>query len=423
MPDVASSIAPVRSRTFASLIDSSDYRKFFLGQGISLVGTWLQDAAVSWIVFDMTRSESTLGVVSAAGTLPGLFVGLYAGAVADRVVPKTMILSMQVAQMLCAFALMALVGSGSARIWQMAAILALTRVCVTFEMPSRNVFLYDIVGKASLMNAIALNSGLFNASKVIGPALAGACLAWFGRTACFGLNGLSYLAAIASLLMIHRPHKALPPGDGGRGAWHGGLSYLMTDRALRGHFAGLILFGVVGMGYSALVPAYARQVVRVGPFGYSVLLAGAGLGATLGALALASMGGLRNKSVLVGAGMAIFAVSLAVSGAAPPWLLRHGHPDAALSAATLGMSGAGFGALMFYASTQTLIQTSVPDDLRGRIMGVWMISFSGSVPLGSIASGWMAQRFGVATVMVGSSLICLVVAVASLSRRGRLAQA
>src|SRR4051794_37883907 len=162
MPDAAPAPTRVRSRTFAALADYPDYRRYYLGQGVSLIGTWLQDAAVSWIVFDMTRSESTLGLVSAAGTMPGLLVGVFAGALADRVAPKALILAMQVAQMILAFLLALLVGLGVVQIWQMALILALTRISVTFEMPSRQVFLYDLVGRPALMNAIALNSGLFN---------------------------------------------------------------------------------------------------------------------------------------------------------------------------------------------------------------------------------------------------------------------
>src|SRR3954468_2776867 len=189
MPDaLAAETVPIRSRTFAAL-DNPDYRRYYAGQGVSLIGTWLQVAAVKWIVFDKTQSEFMLGVVEAAGLMPGLLVGLVAGVLADRVVPRRMILVMQFGQMSLAFALAFLIGLGVERIWQMALILALSRVCVTFEMPSRQVFLYDLVGREALVNAIALNSGLFNASRVIGPALAGYCLARLGRTACFALNG------------------------------------------------------------------------------------------------------------------------------------------------------------------------------------------------------------------------------------------
>ena len=401
--------AQVRSRTFATLADNSDYRKFYVGQGISLVGTWLQEAAVSWIVYDVTRSEWMLGLVSAAGTLPGLFVGLYAGALADRIAPKFTILLMQIGQMLMALLLAILVWTNTVQIWQMAVILAITRVCVTFEMPSRQVFLYDLVGKGSIMNAIALNSGLFNASKVIGPALAGICLAKLGRTACFTLNGVSYLAAIAALLMIHRPHKPNFAPHESTGGILGGLHYLFADRQLAILFAGMTFFGVVGMGYSALVPAYAKSVLDVKETGFGVLLASSGLGATLGALLLASFGGFRHKHLLILGGMALFGFSLATAGGLPPLLFRHGMRTAGLVAGTVGMFGAGVGALVFYAATQTQIQLNVPDRLRGRIMGVWMIAFSGSVPLGSLWAGGLARVYGVSIVMMSSAVVCMAV--------------
>lgn len=401
--------AKVRSRTFATLTDNADYRRFYVGQGISLVGTWLQDAAVSWIVYDMTRSEWMLGLVAAAGTLPGLFVGLYAGHLADRTPPKSTILLMQVAQMLMAFLLAFLVWTNTAQIWQMALILAVTRVCVTFEMPSRQVFLYDLVGKGSIMNAIALNSGLFNASKVLGPALAGFCLAKLGRTACFTLNGASYLAAIAALLKIHQPHKKDIAPHASTDKVMAGLHYILQHPLLATLFAGMTFFGIVGMGYAALVPAYAKAVLGVKETGFGVLLASTGLGATAGALLLASVGGFRRKNVLILGGMALFGASLALAAAAPPILLRQGMRTSALVAGTIGMFGAGLGALVFYAATQTQIQINAPDQLRGRIMGVWMIAFSGSVPLGSLWAGALARVYGVPAVMIASAVICLVV--------------
>lgn len=404
----------VRSRTFAALA-IPDYRRYYVGQGVSLIGTWVQSAAVSWIVFDITHSSRMLGLVDAAGVLPGLFVGLIAGALADRVVPRTMILAMQVGQMLMAFLLAYLVGTGAVRIWQLALILAVTRVCVTFEMPSRQVFLYDLVGRSSLMNAIALNSGLFNASRVLGPALAGYCLAQFGRTACFVLNGASYLAAIAALLMIraqHRPHHSETKGPA---ALLGGLAYLKRDRRLAALYVLMSFFGIVGMGYAALVPAYARLVVHTQAMGYSLLLASSGLGATAGALLVASLGGLKRKIVLVGGGMAIFALSLFAAGVLPGAVGRLGPQQAGLVVASVCLFGAGFGAIVFYSSTQTLIQTTVPDHLRGRIMGVWMIVYSGSVPLGSIWAGELALRHGVPLVMEVSAGLCLAVALGVLA--------
>lgn len=405
MADASALVATkgVRSRTFAALADSPDYRRFYLGQGVSLIGTWLQTAAVSWVVFDLTRSESMLGVIDMAGTMPGLLVGLFAGVMADRVAPRSMILGMQAGQMVLAFLLALLVGSGSVQIWLLALLLALTRVCVTFEMPSRQVFLYELVGRSALMNAIALNSGLFNASRVIGPALAGLCLAKYGRTAPFVLNGISYFAAIAALLSIRAGRQVEGLRAAGSAGLMGGFAYLRRDGHVRGLFLLMAFFGIAGMGYAALIPAYARVVVRTGELGYSLLVSCGGLGATVGALTMASLGGLARKEMLVPAGLAIFGVSLEASGVVPAAL----GGRAALPMAAVCLFGAGFGAILVFAALQTLIQIAAPDDLRGRIMGIWMIAYSGSVPLGSLWAGLVANRHGVPMVMEVSAALCI----------------
>jgi len=411
MPDVSiATQAPSRSRTFAAL-GNPDYRKFFVGQGVSLVGTWLQAAAVSWIVFDRTHSERMSGLVEAAGVVPGLLVGAHAGAMADRVVSRTMVLLSQVGQMALAFALAALVAFGSARVWPLALIVALTRVFVTFEMPARQVFLYEIVGRRDMPNAIALNSGLFNASRVVGPALAGLCLARLGETACFGLNGASYLAAIAALLTI-RPGRRPEPGQAGKSREIlGGFHYLIEDRRVGMLFLLMAAFGLFGGGFGALGPSYARRVVGTGTGGFSLLLAMGGLGATLGALLVASLGGVRRRGRLVLAGAALYGASIAAAAALPPLVGPMGSPARlAMAAACLG--GSGLGAILFYAATQTVIQAAVPDALRGRIMGIWMIVFSGSVPLGCLWAGALAESIGVTPVMYLTAGLCASLAVA-----------
>ena len=204
-----------------------------MGQGISLIGTWLQSAAVRWLVYEQTQSEFLLGVLEVAALLPGLLVGLLAGAIADRVTPLKMIVVMECGQMLLAFLLAALVAIGTGAIWQMAAILALTRICVTFELPSRQVFFYELVGPETLPNAIALSSGLFNATRVLGPALAGICLTILGAAGCFALNGLSYVAAIVAVLSIRLERPDGPAArqlHASRGA--GRTALLEDDRRL-----------------------------------------------------------------------------------------------------------------------------------------------------------------------------------------------
>ena len=400
-------------RTFAALADSAPFRRYYAGQGISLVGTFLQASAVNWLVFELTGSEWMLGVLDAAGTMPGLLVGLLAGAIADRVAPRRMILAMLACQIALAATLAGLVGLGAIRIWHLGLILAASRVCVTFEMPSRQVFLYEVVGRSSLLNAIALLSGLFNAARVVGPALAGLILAGLGPSMPFALNSLSFLAAIAAILSIdagrRRPAHDVRPGI------LGGLAYLGRDRRVAGLFGVLVFIGVVGMGYMALVPAYAHKVVRTGPLGYSILLSCSGVGATVGALAVARLSSIDRKERIIVAGLAIFSIGLGLAGLIPPLLA----PAAALWVAGACLMTVGLGAVAVFATAQTLIQSSVPDELRGRVAGLWMIAYSGSVPLGSLWAGWAAERAGVGPVMAGSAAVCLAMS-AAIGVSGRL---
>jgi MFS family permease len=404
--------ARVRSRIFAAL-EHPDFRRYYAGQGVSLVGTWLQAAAVRWLVFERTGSEFTLGIVEVASLLPGVFVGLVAGAVADRVFPLAMVVLMECGQMLLAFVLALLVGLQIIEIWQMVLILALARICVTFELPSRQVFFYELVGPEILSNAIALNSGLFNAARVLGPALAGVCLRFLGATGCFALNGLSFLAAIAALLSIRMPPRARPPHHESLTIREilGGLRYLRRDRRMRAQFLLVAFFGIAGMGYEAMVPAYARRVVETGVEGYSVLLACSGFGATIGAFAVASLAGLKRKEILTFAGMVIFGTCLAGASFLPQWATSH-FAHARLATAALCLLGAGLGAVLLYASSQMIIQLAVPDQLRGRVMGIWMITYSSSVPLGALWTGSVAQTGGVAFVMGLSAVLCVGVALA-----------
>jgi MFS family permease len=410
-PTSASASQSMRSPTFAAL-GQPDFRRFYIGQGISLVGSWLQAAAVSWLVYEQTHSEFMLGVVQMASLLPGIFVGLYAGALADRVAPLRMILVMECAQMALAFCLTALVGFQVVQIWQLAAILAITRICVTFELPSRQVLFFELVGPEVLSNAIALNTGLFNATRVLGPALAGAFLTLFGATGCFALNGVSFIAAIMAVLSIRlvprpRPHRRESMAVG---VILGGLRHLRHDRRLFAQFALVAFFGLIGMGYEAMIPAYATRVVQTGVRGYSLLLACGGIGATLGALVLASLGGLRRKERLTLAGMAIFGGALACAAFLPPLLPLDAGRVLRLACGSFCLLCAGFGAVLFYSSSMTMIQTTVPDQLRGRMMGIWMIVYSGSVPLGALWTGKAAQVWGVARVMGLSASICVIAA-------------
>ncbi|WP_158633444.1 MFS transporter [Tautonia sociabilis] len=388
------------------MIANRDYRRFYMGHGVSLVGTWMQAAAVNWIVYELTDSAWWLGVVEAANLLPGLVVGLIAGAIADRSVPRSTVLSTQLVQLILATTLAVLFSLGLIRLWHLIALLALSRVGNTFEMPARQVFLYELVGREHLGNAIALNVGLFNASRVVGPALAGVCLAWLGRSAPFILNALSFLAAIAAVLSI--PGRPAPPVRSGQGPADllGGFAYLRQDRRVAVLFGLMAFFGVAGMGYNAMLAAYARDSIGTQELGYSALLASAGSGAVAGALGVARLGGRVRREMLIVLGLGLFASSLAGLGAVPLLLGPIAPSGVPAAAAMLCLFGAGFGAITYTSSIQTMIQLDVPDRLRGRVAGIWLIVFSGSVPMGALLTGRLAQWLGVEPVLVASGVLC-----------------
>ena len=405
-----------RSQTFASL-ESVNFRRFYLGQGISLIGTWLQAAAVRWIVFDQTGSEPMLGVIEAANLMPGLLVGIVAGAVADRFAPRSMILAMEAGQMILAFALAGLVWNDASSVWQMALVLALARILVTFELPSRQVFLFEMVGARNIPNAIALNSGLFNATRVIGPALAGLGLSALGAPGCFFLNGISFFAAIAAVLSIRTVSAASrtsSPRPFTLREVLGGLEYLGREPTIRNHFLLMAFFGVMGMGYEAMMPSFARRVVGTGVQGYGVILAAAGAGATVGAFGMASLGGIRRKERIVIAGMMVFAVSLGAGASFHVWVPGSWPEPIRVMAASLCLLGAGFGGVLFYAATQTRIQLVVPDHLRGRGDGGLDDRLLRIRPPRCPLDRAAAAAGGVSTVMGFSAVLCFLTALAIL---------
>ncbi|AMV39441.1 MFS transporter [Planctomyces sp. SH-PL62] len=412
--------APADGGMFRSL-SNRNYRLYFAGQGVSLIGTWLQAAAVRWLVYEQTGSADRLGVIEMANLMPGLVVGLFAGAISDRVAPRAMILAMEVGQMACAFVLASLVAAGTIQFWQMAVILATARVCVSFELPSRHVFLYELVGPERLTNAIALNAGMFNATRVIGPALAGVGFAVLGAAGCFTLNAVSYLAAIASVLAIRVPPRTRAGLSSGAALRDviAGLVYLRGERRISGHLALMGFFGLMGMGYEAMTPVFARTILGVDVGGYSVLLASGGAGATLGALTVARMGDDVRKERMVVYGMLCFSTFLLAASLFPIWSSPTWPSLARLGSGAVCLFGAWFGAAFFYSSTQTLIQMRIPAQLRGRIMGVWMVVFSGSVPLGALWTGRAASIWGVCPVMGCSAAVCLTTGALLLLLQGR----
>ena len=263
-----------------------NFRLFFLGQGVSLIGTWMQNIAQGWLVLELTNSPFYVGLVAAVGSLGVLLLTLYAGVVVDRTNKHRLVILTQSLSMLPAFALALLVWSRTVAVWHVAALAAFLGVVNAFDIPARQAFIVDLVGKDDLINAIALNSSAFNAARVIGPAVAGVLIGALGVGACFFLNGLSYLAVIAGLLAMRLPSYTARPRSGS--AWAGlseALAFIRGERTVFALVVLMALFSIFGFPYFVIMPVFARDVLHRGAAGYGLMMTAVGIGALVGALA------------------------------------------------------------------------------------------------------------------------------------------
>lgn len=372
-----------------------NYRLYFSGQIVSLVGTWMQIVAQGWLVYQLTDSPLYLGLVSFAASVPVFVLSLGAGAIIDRLPRRRVLVATQTSAMLLAFVLAFLTFSGLVQPWHILVLSFLLGVVNAFDGTARQTFVKDLVGKEDLMNAIALNSATFNTSRLIGPALAGLALATVGAGWCFLLNGLSFLAVIVALLRMKLPAFVPPARRGPLVAEIGeGLRYIRHDPIVLPVIGLVVVSSVFGFSYNALLPAYARDVLQVGAQGLGLLSTAVGLGALVGALWVASSGRSQHKGWLLTFGSLLFPVMLCLLAFTDTFAV-----------ALLVLVGAGLGFMVQNATANTLVQTTVPDDLRGRVMSVYMLAFFGMSPIGSLQGGAVAERWGVAAgIGLGASV-------------------
>lgn len=372
------------SKTFAAL-RHRNYRLFFAGQLTSLTGTWMQNVAQSWLVYELTQSPLYLGIVSFASALPTLLFSLGAGVLVDRVPKRRLLLTTQTWAMLLAFILAADVFSGFVQAWHIVILSFLLGTVNAFDAPARQAFTVEMVEREDLMNAIALNSSIFNGARVIGPTLAGITLAALGPAWCFFLNGVSFIAVIVGLaLMRVKPFVPEAHQHSAFAQLREGLGYIWHTQNVRTLIAMVAVSSVFGVGYMALLPAFARDILHQGATGLGLMSASVGTGALTGALVLASLGNYRRKGMLLTAGnllLPLMVLLFAFSRVFPLSLLI--------------LVAAGWSFMVQNATANTLIQTTVPDRLRGRVMSVHTLAFMGLFPLGSLLAGTVAERFGV----------------------------
>ncbi|HEX2204126.1 MAG TPA: MFS transporter [Longimicrobium sp.] len=390
--------APPAGGAFSALAHRN-FRVFYVGQVLSLTGTWMQSTAQGWLVLELTGSSLLLGVVTSVSTLPTLLFTLYAGAVADRADKRRILLRAQMAAAALSLTLAVLTDTGRITYPVLLVLVFLLGTAGAFEVPTRQSFFVDLVGKRDLPNAIALNSSAFNGTRIVGPAVAGWLIGTAGIAACFYANAVSYVAVIAGLTMIRLPPFQRPE----RGAStleniREGLAYIRGDRLVRTLVGLIAAMSILALPYAMLLPVFARDVLRVGAPGLGSMLAAGGAGALAGAFWLAAFGARFARGRLILGGSLAFAATLAA------FSLSRSLP---LSLALLAV--AGFTMILNNASVNALLQSAVPNRLRGRVMSVYVFMFIGMAPLGSLQAGALARWIGAPFALAAGAGVFIVV--------------
>jgi MFS family permease len=366
-----------------------DFRLFTAGQLVSLIGTWMQSVAQSWLVLELTNSPFRLGLVGTLQFLPMLLLSFFAGVLADRFSKRRLLITTQSVMAVQALSLAALVALGHVQYWHVLIMATVYGLANTLDIPARQAFVAEMVGKESLVSAIALNSAVFNGARVVGPAAAGLAIARWGTATAFAVNAVSFVAVIAALIAMKTEGAPRRTGDRRmRSEIAEGIRYALdTPRILLVLF--LVLFvSVFLFNYNVTIPLYARQALGQDAHGFGLLMAALGVGAVAGAMALAMLGvgrpairALLAPALLLGVATASLAVITSFG----------------LAAAVLVV--VGFTGIFVMAGANTSHQLTVPDELRGRIMSLHMMVFAGMAPFGAFMVGSLAERFGIRTTL------------------------
>ena len=374
---------PAASTRFRAM-QHRNFQLFIAGQLISLIGTWMQTTAQLWLVYELTGSAALLGVFGFASQVPMLFLSSIGGYVGDRYDRQRSVIATQTASMILAFVLAALTLTHTIQVWHVIVIAFLVGIVNAFDVPIRQAFFVQMVGKEDLPNAIALNSSIFNGARVVGPAIAGFAIARIGEGWCFFLNGLSFAAVIVALLMMRNVRSEPKPSeDSPFKSFMQGFHFAMSDLPIRSALLLLSVLSLFGLQYSVFLPIYANDILKGGARTLGLLMSFAGVGAVLGALQFAARTHYRGLARWIAATSVTCAVALIVfSQARAFWLC------------TAVLFVVGFAATSQMAATNTLIQNRVPDELRSRVMAVYATMFMGVQPIGSLIAGGVAKRIG-----------------------------
>ncbi len=377
-----------------------NYRLFFTGQLVSLVGTWMQTVAQAWLVLQLTGDPFLLGLVAAVQFLPVLVLGLFGGLIADALPKRRTLIVTQAVQMVLAFILFGLTATGVVEVWQIIILALLLGITNAVDMPTRQSFVVEMVGRGDVANAVALNSAVFNTARIVGPAVAGLVIGAFDISIAFLLNGLSFLAVIFAYAMMRdrelvsppvlsRPHTVREVGQ----TLAEGLRYVRnTDLVL----LATVIVGVAstfGMNFGVIIPSLARNVLHTDAAGYGFLMAASGIGSLAAALGIAFSG--RSRPSVIAGGALVLGIAEIAAAAVHLFPL-----------AMVAMAFVGFGAIGMAATANTTIQLAVPDELRGRVMSVYTTVFVGSTPVGGLLMGWIASRYGVEVSLAVGGVAC-----------------
>ena len=392
-------IRRISHTTFAAL-EVPNYRRYLSGQSISLIGTWMQMTAQSWLVLSLTHSAAALGVIVALQTLPVLLLAPYGGVVADRVDKRRMMIALQSAMGVQALILGVLTVTGEVEVWQLGLLAMLLGLNNAFENPSRQSFMLEMVGSRHLRNAVSLNSVMVNVARVIGPAVAGIMIATVGTGVCFLFNAASFVAVVASLLTMDvTALSPAEPAPRARGQLREGLSYIRRTPDLA---VPLVMMGVVGCltyEFQVSLPYMAKAGLHAGSSGFGFMTAAMGVGAVLGGLVVATRG--RTGTAALIASVGGFGVAMVLATAAPN-----------LTVELIAMMLVGAGSVAFMSTGNATLQLRAAADMRGRVMALWFVAFQGSTPIGGPVIGAVMSLGGARAGLGLGAATCFVVAAA-----------
>ncbi len=379
-----------------------NYRLFFFGQTASLVGTWMQVVAMSWLVYHLTNSALLLGLVGFFSQIPAFFIAPFAGVFIDRWNKHRVLVITQILSMLQALALAVLTLTGAINIWHIVALSLSLGFINAFDMPARQAFVVEMVEKRSDMaNAIALNSAIVNVSRLIGPAVAGILVALVGEGYCFLINAISFMAVIVALLAMKI--KKFQPASSGKNVLHEvreGLRYAFGSTPIRWLLILLGIISIAGMPYTILMPIFAKDIFNGSSYTLGFLMASSGVGALIGGIYLAARKTVLGLGKILAAAAAIFGTGLIFFGISKIlWL------------SLAMMVFTGFGMLINIAAVNTILQTITEDDKRGRVMSFYTMAFIGLTPIGNLLAGILAESIGAPNTVIISGAVCILGAI------------